>query len=154
RMQPAADLSQAVQIARVLSAPDTPLAPLMRALAAQTTLAASAPKSIVEQATDKAASTLQQSRDQIARLLAGGSAPAPPPAARPESIVDDRSQGLRQFVMPAPGGGPAPLDGSIALINDVYTLLNAADTATRAGNAPPPSDVPAKLKAETPRLPQ
>jgi len=42
----------------------------------------------------------------------------------------------------------------VALINEVYTLLTAADTAVKGGNVPPPSDVPNKVKAEAARLPE
>ncbi len=61
---------------------------------------------------------------------------------------------MRQLVT-APGGqGPAPIDATVALINEIYTQLSAADTAVKGGNAPPPSEVPNKVKAEAARMPE
>ena len=154
RMLPMGNLAQSVQMARILSAPDNPLAPLMRALVRETTLTATESKSVVEQASDKAKSTIDKSREQLLSMLRDKNAPAAAPVARIERIVDDRFEGLRQLVKPGAPGGPAPLDGTIALINEVYALLNAADTAVKGGNAPPPSEVPNKVKGEAARLPE
>ena len=154
RMLPMGNLAQAVQMSRILSAPDNPLAPLMRALVKETTLTAVESKNVVEQAGDKAKSTIQQSREQLIRMLGDKNAPAAAPVASIERLVDDRFEGLRQLVKPNAPGGPAPIDGTIALINEVYALLNAADTAVKGGNAPPPSEVPNKVKAEAARLPE
>ncbi len=154
RMLPMGNLAQSVQMARILSAPDNPLAPLMRALVRETTLTATESKSVVEQAGDKAKSTIDRSREQLIRMLGDKNAPAAAPAARIERLVDDRFEGLRQLVKPGAPGGPAPIDGTIALINEVYALLNAADTAVKGGNAPPASEVPNKVKAEAARLPE
>ena len=156
RMLPTGNLAQAVQMARILSATDNPLAPLVRAMVKETTLTVSDKKGVVERAGDKATNTISESREQLMRLLGNKSAPgAVAPGARIESIVDDRFEGLRNLVT-APGGGsgPAPIDGTIALINEVYALLTADDTAVRGGNAPPISDVPNKVKAEAARLPE
>jgi type VI secretion system protein ImpL len=78
------------------------------------------------------------------------------PAARIESLVDDRFEGLRALVRPVGGqpGGAVPIDSTVGLINEVYTLLTATDTAIKGGNAPPASEVPNKVKAEAARLPQ
>jgi type VI secretion system protein ImpL len=77
-----------------------------------------------------------------------------PAGARIESIVDDRFAGLRQLVGAPDDKAAAPIDATVALINEVYVLLNAADIAVKGGNAPPPSDVPNKVKAEAARLPE
>ena len=156
RMLPFGNLAQAVQMARILSAPDNPLAPLTRALSKETTLTVSESKDVVERAQDKAKTTISDSREQLLRLLGNKNAPdVVAPGARIESIVDDRFEGLRALVKAPPGGaGPAPIEGTVALINEVYALLTAADTAIKGGNAPPPSDVPNKVKAEAARLPE
>ena len=155
RLVKPAGLDQAIQAARVLSAPDNPLAPLMRAMVHETTLTVVEQKSAVDQAQDVARNTLDRSRDQLARILGGARAPgSDAPRAAVERIVDDRFENLRQYVKPGPAGAPAPLDASIALINEVYVQLSAADTAVRARNPPPPSDTPNKVKAEAARLPE
>jgi type VI secretion system protein ImpL len=155
RMLPSGSLPKAVQMARVLSAPDSPLKPLMTALSHETTLSLSESKSIIDKAQDKAENALDKSRDQIAKLF--GDKPAPAAVAegrRIESIVDDRFTSLRQFVSSPDGKSPAPIDGTLGLINEVYTLLTATETAVQGGNVPPPSDVPNKVKAEAARLPE
>ncbi|CAG1015129.1 hypothetical protein BURC_00880 [Burkholderiaceae bacterium] len=154
RLLPMTDLPQSVQMARVLSAPDNPLAPLLRAMVKETTLAADTSKNAVQKVEDRAASTIAQSREQLARMLGQKSAPgAVAPGARIESIVDERFAGLRQLVK-AGANGPAPIDNTIALINEFYAFMTAADTAIKGGNAPPPSDVHNKIKAEAARLPE
>lgn len=156
RMAPTANLAQAVQMARILSSPDNPLAPLVRAMVKETTLTVNDSKGVVERAEAKATSTISDSREQLMRLLGSKAAPgAVAPGARIESVVDDRFEGLRSLVRAPPGGtGAAPIDGTIALINEVYALLTAADTAVKGGNAPPVSELPNKVKAEAARLPE
>jgi type VI secretion system protein ImpL len=153
KMVKTGNLAQAVQMARVLSAPDNPLVPLLKAMSRETTLRQG--KDVVGQVETKARDALQRSREELMRLLGtkgGISAVAPGQAI--ESIVDDRFIGLRQMVSSPDGKLPAPVDGTIALINEVYTLLTAADTAVKGGNVPPPSEVPNKVKAEAARLPE
>jgi type VI secretion system protein ImpL len=155
RLLPMTDLAQSVQMARVLSAPDNPLAPLLRALVKETTLTTDESKNTAQKVEDRATSAIQQSREQLARMLGNKGAPtAVAPGARIESIVDDRFEGLRRLVKSADGQGPAPIDGTIALINEFYAFMTAADTAIKGGNAPPPSDVQNKIKAEAGRLPE
>jgi type VI secretion system protein ImpL len=156
RLLPMGDVAQSVQMARVLSAPDNPLAPLLRAMVKETTLATDEAKNAVQKVEDRAASTIQQSREQLARMLGGsGASTSAAPGARIESIVDERFEGLRQLVKAgANGQGPAPIDGTIALINEFYAFMTAADSAIKGGNAPPPSEVHNKIKAEAARLPQ
>lgn len=149
------NMTQAMQAARILSAPDNPLAPLMRAIVREVTLTASDSKSVVEQAKDVATQKIDEQRERLARMLGTKAAPSVvAPGSRIESIVDDRFESLRQYVKSPQGGGPAPIDGTIALLNEVYTMISAADTAVKGGNAPPPSEVPNKVKAEGARLPE
>jgi type VI secretion system protein ImpL len=155
RLMPVGNLTQAMQTARILSAPDNPLAPLMRGIVKETTLTAVESKTTVDKATDAASQKIDESREKLARMLGAKSAPtAVAPGARIESIVDDRFESLRQFVKPPAPGSPAPIDATIGLINEVYMLLSATDTAVKGGNAPPPSEVPNKVKAEAGRLPE
>jgi type VI secretion system protein ImpL len=149
------NLEQSIQSARVLSAPDSPLTALLRAIVRETTLTPqeeAAEKTAVEKAADKA----KEARDALGKLLGTAAQPAPglPAGARIESIVDERFESLRRLVKGAAPGQPAPIDASLGLINELYTLLNATDSAVKAGNAPPASDVPNKLKAESARMPE
>ncbi|MGY4828944.1 type VI secretion system membrane subunit TssM [Sphaerotilaceae bacterium SBD11-9] len=153
KMVKTGNLSQAVQMARVLSAPDNPLVPLLKAMSRETTLRDT--KDVAGKVETRARDALQRSREELSRLLGGKSTTAAlAPGEAIESIVDDRFIGLRQMVTSPDGKLPAPVDGTVALINEVYTLLTAADTAVKGGNVPPPSEVPNKVKAEAARLPE
>jgi type VI secretion system protein ImpL len=153
KMVKTSNLAQAVQMARVLSAPDNPLVPLLKAMSRETTLRQG--KDVAGQVETKARDALQRSREELMRLLGSkGGVQAVAPGQAIESIVDDRFIGLRQMVSSPDGKLPPPVDGTIALINEVFTLLIAADTAVKGGNVPPPSEVPNKVKAEASRLPE
>jgi type VI secretion system protein ImpL len=152
KLLPTANLGQAVAMARVLSAPDNPLVPLMRALSHETTLGET--REVATKVESRVRETVQQTREELGRLFGTEAAPAAvAPGARIESLVDDRFVALRRLVT-APPGGAAPIDGTVALINEVYTVLNAADSAVKAGTPPPPSETPNKVKAEAARLPE
>ena len=150
RLLPMTSLAQSVQMARLLSGPDTPLVPLMKAMSRETTLLAGG--GVVDKAEKRATEVLGKSREAIASILTPGGKPA---AAGPriESLVDDRFAALRQFVF-KPEGGKAPMDDTVALIGEVHVLLNAVDTAIKGGSAPPPSPLPNRVKAEAARMPE
>jgi type VI secretion system protein ImpL len=153
KMVQTSSLAQAVQMARVLSAPDNPLVPLLKGMSRETTLRDN--KDVVGKVETKARDALQKSREELLRLLGNTTTASPVAAGQSiESIVDDRFIGLRQMVASPDGKLPAPVDGTISLISEVYTLLTAADTAVKGGNVPPPSEVPNKVKAEAARLPE
>lgn len=149
-------LVDAIQTARILSASDTPLVPLLRDISRQTTLARPA-EGVVAKAESLVGSLAEQSRralDNAFRAAGRGGSTAESSVAIEEQLVDSRFAALRQHVS-APGGqGPAPIDATVTLLNEVYSFLSAADTAIRAGNTPPPSPVPDRVKAEGARAPE
>ncbi len=154
RLLPTDNLAKTVQMARVLSAPDTPLRPLIQGLVRETSLTATDPKSVVEKAGDRARSALERSQRKLSVILQGNRPQSSTlDGKRIESLVDDRFEGLRQLVQ-APDGKAAPIDGTVALIGEVYAVLVAVDTAVRGGNTPPPSSVNDKARAEAGRLPE
>lgn len=147
RIVPLTSLAQSIQTARVLSAPDSPLPVLMRALSRETTLGPAADKSMLGKAQSKATDLGNRLKDMIAEPK------AVPASARPEDIVDERFAALRQFVT-VPEGGKAPVDDTVALIGDVYGYLQVVKTAMDSKVVPPPSPVPDKVRADAPRLPE
>lgn len=150
RLQPMSNLSQSIQMARLLSATDSPLPPLMKAMSRETTLLASSGKNVIEKGTDSASDALKKGRKAISDLLAHKKREDGPQI---EALVDDRFAGLRAFVS-APEGGKSAMDETLALIGEVHVLLNAVDTAVKGGGAPPASPVANKVKAEAARLPE
>ncbi len=147
-------LQQSIQSARLLSAVDSPLPLLLRAIVKEVTLVKidDADKSVVDKTTD----TLKSARENLRRLFgqAGEQTPTVTTVSSPESIVDNHFEGLRRMVRPVAPGQPAPIDATTALINELYTLLTAADVAVKGGVAPPQSEVPTKIKAEAARMPE
>jgi type VI secretion system protein ImpL len=152
KLQPMASLSQSIQMAQLLSAPDSPLPPLLKAISRETTLTASGGKSLAERFDAGTATTVQKGRAAIASAL--GTAPAAPAAPSLEqTLVDDRFAGLRGLVT-APEGGKAPLADTMDKIGQVQQLLVAADTAIKGGTAPQPSPLPTEVKVVAARSPE
>ncbi|HMN20123.1 MAG TPA: type VI secretion system membrane subunit TssM [Ottowia sp.] len=146
-------VEKSIEVARVLSGADSPLARLLRAVAKETTLVP-AKKDGAGGALDRAAQAVRGTRRNLEELLGGGAAPATEVPGKPiESIVDDRFEPLHRLV-DAPAGQPAPIDDVLKLFNEVYVYLNAVDTALKSRSSPPPGDVAGKLRADAARLPE
>lgn len=149
-------MTQTITQARILAAQDSPLRKLLQAIIKEVTLIKvdDADKGIK----DKASDVINKTKYTVDRLVGGGARrPASPGAEaqlRPEVIVDERFNALREYVKgPAPGQ-PAPIDATLALIGELYTQLTAAELALKSGSPPPPGDGPIKAKAEAGRLPE
>ncbi len=149
----AGNLEQSIQSARILSMPDSPLPLLLRAIVKEVTLIKSdtPEKDLI----DKASDAVSKRRDDLKKLLKQERGQSPPPAdpSRLEAIVDDRFDNLRRLVR-GTGSGQPPVDATVALIGELYTLLTATQTALKSASTPPPSDIPTRVKAEAGRLPE
>ena len=145
-------LTQSVQTARLLSAADSPLPLLMRALSKETTLGPTPAKGLVLDVEKKAAGILKQGAESVAAAIGPKRPALSAGETRLESLVDDRFTGLRQLVS-APEGGKAPIDRTMELLGDVYVMLNGVETALKDKVVPPPSPVPNIVKSEAARLP-
>ncbi|WP_431257417.1 type VI secretion system membrane subunit TssM [Roseateles chitinivorans] len=155
KLLPMATVPQSVERSRMLSAPDSPLGPFLRAASRETTLAQ--PGNAIENAERRAADLVQQTREKVAGMFSGKPGqqnPADPNAPRIENIVDDRFVGLRSMVTAPAGGGKSPLDDTVGLIAEANIMLTAADSALKGGSAPPPSPVPTRLKAAAAMSPE
>ncbi|HZW19935.1 type VI secretion system membrane subunit TssM [Noviherbaspirillum sp.] len=150
-----ANLSQSIEQARILSAPDSPLPRLLRGLAREVTLG-ERPRT-EKPPPGKVKDMISQGKDQLGALMGmqgQDSAMQEPEGRKVEAIVDERFEALRRFVRSPGGNQPAPVDASLTLINDLYTLLTATDAALKAGNTLPQSEVPNRVKAEAARMPE
>ncbi len=148
------NLQQAIDAAQILSAPDSPLPGLLRAIVKEVTLTKrnEAEKDIVEKAADRVKKTREDVMKSFQQKTGQSVGIAP---ERPlESIVDDRFDDLRRLVQSSASGKPAPIDGQIALIGELYTYLSASKVAITGKTALPASDVPMKVKTEAARLPE
>lgn len=145
------DLQQTIDVARLLSAPDNPLVPFLRAASRETTLIKPESEKSVA---DKAADRLAQESRRLSTIFGPDTQAPAAPADVVENIVDRRFEALRRYVTSSAPGQPAPVDAAVALMGDLHTLLNATDTALKAKTALPPSDVPNKVKAQAPGMPE
>ena len=153
----AGSMAQTIQTARLLSTPDSPLIRLMRAIVREVTLAEKFDP--MAGALNKAQEVVQDTKQNLMKMLGqpknAGPVDNPRAANAPiELLVDDRFSSLRALVRQPGPNQPAPIEQSTALINDFYTLMNAAETAAKSGATPPQSEVPARVKAEAGRLPE
>ncbi|RDI29474.1 type VI secretion system protein ImpL [Pseudacidovorax intermedius] len=153
RLIRAGGLEKNIDIARIVSGVDSPLANFLRAVVKQTTLT---PAKDDKSAVGKAAETVRNTRKGLEELFGGSGSDAQravPVGKSIESIVDDRFESLRRLVTPPAPGQPAPIDDALKLFNEVYVYLTAVDTAVKSRSAPPPGDVAGKLKSDAGRLP-
>ncbi len=153
RLLSSGSLQKSIEMARILSAIDSPMPPLVRAIVRETTLGEKQEdaKTVVDKASDK----VKESREGLLKMFGAGAQPgAATPTRGIESIVNDRFDGLRRMARSPVQGQPAPIDESLKLVNDLYTLLTATETAVKGGAAPPQSDVPTRIKAEAARMPE
>lgn len=154
KLRPSRNMQDSIQLARLLSAVDSPLPPLLRAMTRETTLATKrqAEKTLVDKASDKFGKT----RADLEKLFGAAASPAavaPVSGSLEAQLVDSRFESLHRLVE-VPPGGAAPIDGVLQLLNEVFVLLNATETAVKSGSPPPPSDVPNKIKAKATEMPE
>ncbi|WP_225782364.1 type VI secretion system membrane subunit TssM [Xenophilus sp. Marseille-Q4582] len=155
RLVRAGGLEKNIEIARILSGADSPLANFLRAVVKETTLI---PPETDKSAVDRAAQTVRSTRQGLEALFGAGpetgGGRALPPGKRIESIVDDRFESLRRLVVSPVPNAPPPLDEALKLFNEVYVYLTAVDTAVKSRSSPPPGDVAGKLRSDAGRLPE
>ena len=146
-------IAQSMQIARTLSAPDSPLRQFLQIAASETNLlragAAEPP------AAGKFQTRVGEARQSLAALFGNATQGAPLPAGgdRPEAMVDDHFEPLRRLVGSPAGAAGTPLDSSLRAIDALYSYLTSANAALSSGNAPPQTDVFNTLQADAGRLP-
>ena len=151
-LAPADSLSRSVELARLLSGPQSPLPRLLAAIAHETRLAPSPdPVAVLDAASDKVA----EARQALDRLLGTRSAhPTLPALAEPgleHALVDERFQALHELVA---GGPEAPLTRQLLpLFDAVHLQLAASEAALREQAAPPAADALARIAAEAARWP-
>ena len=136
------DLARLVEITRALSAPDTPLKPLMKAIERETTLSVPPER---DGLAGKAQEYASRARQTVTGITAG---------SLEKSLVDDQFEDIRRFVS-GPGGNVAPpIDGLVQLLSEVYQWLVAVKAAQDTGQSPPQTATANKLRAEASSQPE
>jgi type VI secretion system protein ImpL len=146
------DLARTIEITRTLSAPDTPLKVLMKAIARETSLSVPDKDGSLGGLAGKAQDLTSRARQAVTGV---------PTGALEKSMVDDQFEDIRKFVgadgaggAAGAGGGPPPIDGIIQLLSDAYQWLVATDQALKTGQSLPPTDVATRLNGEAARQPE
>ncbi len=143
-------LDRSLQVARVLSAPDSPLANYLRAVARETTLV-KAPvddtgPGIGDSVAKRLAQKAQISKSELSAISGASGQPAPTGSGSQgpiEQIVDDHFAHIHRLVE----GKPAPIDDVMKLFNEVYVQLAAVDAAQKSKSPPPPGGGGGAVKA-------
>nr|WP_316643659.1 type VI secretion system membrane subunit TssM [uncultured Roseateles sp.] len=130
-------LDRSLAVARVLAAPDSPLAAYLRAVARETQLAAAAAESTGKGLSDvKLPGKADKAKKDLAALMGKQAEPAGKAAAGAplETLVDEHFAYLHRLV----AGQPAPIDEVMKMFNEVFVQLSAIDSAQKSKSAPPP----------------
>ncbi len=139
-------LERSLSVARILAAPDSPLAAYLRAVSRETQLGAAVEAAQASPGT--LASRIGERADKAKSELAAlaGSAGTPPPSAEGgplEAMVDRHFAAIHRMV----SGQPAPIDEVLKLFNDIQVQLTAIDAAQKSRTAPPPATAGAAAMA-------
>ena len=136
------DLNRSIEITRVLSAPDTPLKPLMKAFERETTLSIPPDR---EGLAGKAQEDAGRARQTVTGIAT---------SSLEKFLVDDQFEDVRKFVSGPGRNAPAPIDGLLQLLNEAYQWMMAAKAALDTGQSAPLTDAANKLRAEASRQPE
>ena len=131
-------LDRSVSVARVMAAPDSPLAAYLRAVARETQLAASAAEANAPAglAPGKLDEKALKAKKEMAALMGKQLEPGRAKASGEllETMVDEHFAYLHRLV----AGKPAPIDDVTKMFGDVFVQLSAIDAAQKSKSAPPP----------------
>ena len=141
------DLPRTIEITRTLSAPDSPLKTLMKAVEREVTLSVAPTDNIP----GVAGSAIGKAREIAgkARTAVTGT----PGTSLEKTLVDNHFDDIRTFASGPGGGAPVPVDTVVQQLNDLYQVLVAAKAALDSGQTPP-ADLAAKVVAEAQRQPE
>jgi type VI secretion system protein ImpL len=144
------DFTRLVEITRVLSAPDTPLKPLMKAIEREITLSVPPEIGGLSGKAQEYASKAQEYASKARGAVTGA-----PAGMLEKSLVDDQFDDIRKFVSGPPGTNtPPPIDGIVQLLGEVYQWLAAVKEAQRTGQPPPQTGTSTKLRADAAGQPE
>jgi type VI secretion system protein ImpL len=129
-------LEDSLVAARVIAAPDSPLAAYIRAVARETQLGAAASQATAPSLGPRAlGDKTRRAKEELSALVGKQVAPSGAEAGAPlEAMVDDHFAHLHRLV----AGQPAPIDETLKLFNEVYLQLSAVEAAQKSKSTPPP----------------
>ena len=158
RLVRSSGLSQTIEHAKILSAPDSPLKRLVASAAKELSFA-NLEDAAKAQAEKAAKSTVDQALSSLryGKLFAGPGAQADgkPSSARPEDGVEARFAPLRNLVAQQGQAGAAPIDAVMQSMSEFYTQLRAAEESLGRGQVTTAlSASGSKMRADADRYPE
>lgn len=148
----AGSLQQNIDLTRLISANDSSLLALLKAIVKEVTLVKTdeASKNIVEKATDQVKSAGKNLKQLLGRP--DEKAPTAEMLSRPEYIVDERFNEFRRMVQSPVPGQPAPIEAMLTQVNELYMHLTATKEALEANTVRPVSKIQSEMSANARRL--
>lgn len=145
-------LQRNIDLTRLISANDSPLLTLLKAIVKEVTLVKTdeASKNIVEKATDQVKNASKNLKQLLGRP--DEKAPTAEMLSRPEYIVDERFNEFRRMVQSPVPGQPAPIEAMLNQVNELYMHLTATEEALKANTARPVSKIQSEMSANARRL--
>ncbi|MBV8605535.1 MAG: type VI secretion system membrane subunit TssM [Pelomonas sp.] len=131
------DIGRSMEVARVLAAPDSPLAAYLRAVSRETTLVPTAQELAAKKGPSiRINPQISKAKSDLAALVGSQPAAAAGDAGQPllEAMVDDHFAAIHRLT----AGQPAPIDDVLKQFNDLFVQLSAIDAAQKSKSAPPP----------------
>lgn len=155
RIVPFQDIPQATELTSILSGPSSPMRGLLNAVARNTTLdqAEGQLGDLAEKAGKAAAK-----KSKLARMMKKGRKNAASgPDMGPEGIVDREFEALNKLVLTR-GSGPAPLDGLLGMLAELYGQLSSLQGGMGGGAITAVSssagDISRRIQVEASRQPE
>jgi type VI secretion system protein ImpL len=153
RLVDSQSIAQSREAARILSAPDSPVAQFLTAVARETRLSKPTEQRDTNSFLGRAQRRLTTEASTVERLI--GPSNLNPLVQREEQlerIVDDRFAAIHQLV--DSGSGNAPIQSVLTLFGELYQGLASAESAAQARTlAAPPTEVLTRVRSQAAYLP-
>ena len=162
RLKHSGSFQESIEIARLLSADDSPLVLLLKSIVKEVTLVNTHDdeKNFIGKATDRTgkflSKTTKQIKQQIQQISGNenrGSL-STSMASQLENIVDDRFKELRDIVYSPNPGQPPKIDAMSPQIDKLHQFLMQTDTALKSGITLPSREVIDDIKIEASKSPE
>lgn len=151
RLKHSDSLQESIDIARLLSANDSPLPTLLKAIVKEVTLVRKdgIEKNILDRATNSVRDTSERLRQLLNQDNNNRSSTATL-TSKPENIVDDRFEDLRNIV----SGQPPQIELILSQFNELYTFLSSTEFALKNRTTPPSSEIIDKIITDANKAPE
>ncbi len=154
KLKPTSTSQENIELTRLLTSADSPLATLLRDIVKEVTLTQidKTEKNIVEKTTD----SMRSAKETLSHLLNQSDKTAIKVNINDklENIVDNRFKELRYLVQPSNSSQSPPINAILAQINQLYLQLIAKEEAQKRGIQEPTSNIYSDLTGIAPTLPE